>query len=160
MAWNGPQGLATGIANAIRVLGVGSRVPNGPPLVADQYRQGPSPAQLPHLLHLALADQLVVQPSPCACHCFLCPTAPPKPCLALQVDLVASAALPGSTQYSLTLNGCKFVGNSINATGLLAAQDSLDVTLRLLGTGEGPASGQGAAWKVAGHWLGSPRTCP
>lgn len=51
-----------------------------------------------------------------------------------QVDLLGAFALGGSTQYSITLQDSRLVGNEVNATALLAAQDNLDVTLRVLGS--------------------------
>lgn len=53
-----------------------------------------------------------------------------------QVELLGAFALGGSTQYAITLNGTRLVGNEVNATAVLAAQDNLDVTLRVLGSGE------------------------
>ncbi len=54
------------------------------------------------------------------------------------MDLLGAFALRGSTQYAITLKDSKLVGNEVNATALLAAQDNLDVTLSVLGSGEPP----------------------
>lgn len=69
------------------------------------------------------------------------PTPSPSPAAApcarhTQVAVAATARVPGSRQLVLTLDRCEFYGNAVNVTGALAAQAGLDVTLRLLDSGE------------------------
>lgn len=54
----------------------------------------------------------------------------------LQVTLAGSARLAGSRQLALTLQGCELYDNAVNATGALAAQGGLDVTLKVLDSSE------------------------
>ncbi|KAL4443755.1 hypothetical protein ABPG75_011492 [Micractinium tetrahymenae] len=52
----------------------------------------------------------------------------------LKVDLLGAFALGGSTQYSITVKNSTLIGNELNVTALVAAQDNLDVTLSVLGS--------------------------
>ena len=73
-------------------------------------------------------------------HLTLRPPPPPPP----QVDLATAAPLAGSTQYVINLSSCSVRDSAVNATAFLAAQTNLDVSLRLLGSGEGCL----AAWLI------------
>lgn len=55
----------------------------------------------------------------------------------LQADVAGVAEIAGSRQYAITILDSEFSGNRLNITGALAAEEGLDVSLRLLGSGEG-----------------------
>lgn len=76
----------------------------------------------------------------------LCP--PSHMPFATQVHVAGAAEYAGNRDFAITVRDCAFEDNTLNVTGAVAAQDSLSVGLKLLGTGEAAAVASTALWAL------------
>jgi hypothetical protein len=66
-----------------------------------------------------------------------------------KVHVAGAAEYAGSRDFAITVRDSVFEGNTLNVTGAVAAQDSLSVSLKLIGSGEAACGASGAG--AAGH---------
>lgn len=93
--------------------------------------------------------------------CSHLPALPPSACASTpQVHVARAAEYAGSRDFAVTARDCVFESNVLNVTGAVAAQGSLSVGLKLLGSGEmahGCSSRLGGV--ASGHGQATPAAC-
>lgn len=99
------------------------------------------------------ASACVMQPSVSVCAaeagCSQLPALPPSACASTpQVHVARAAEYAGSRDFAITARDCVFESNVLNVTGAVAAQGSLSVGLKLLGSGESVQHQVGRLWQV------------